>query len=137
MLLLAGASLVMATTVDGPGDDSLGLLGGPPAEGPQLDPPLGSAASALPGDFDGSGKVDRDDLAIFLGLFGSANPGATDLDGDGDNDRDDLGIFLGYYGNELPPAPEPSGHAPEPLTVLGLVLGLGSVGLYVRRKRMK
>ena len=63
---------------------------------------------AIDGDLQVDGKVDRDDLAVFLGAFDTPEPGAADLDQDGDCDRDDLAVFLGAYGNELE---EPVGQA--------------------------
>ena len=67
----------------------------------------GNAAVQMPPayhvDLDGDGDIDRDDLAIFLGAFETADPGASDLDDDGDCDRDDLAIFLGAFDNELQP----------------------------------
>ncbi len=55
--------------------------------------------SAIPGDLDGSGCVDLNDLATLLNSFGG--PGSAsdgDLDGDGDVDLADLAQLLANYG---------------------------------------
>ena len=85
---------------------------------------------AIDGDLQVDGKVDRDDLAVFLGAFDTPEPGAADLDQDGDCDRDDLAIFLGAYGNELAePVGQAMSLAVEPLGVEALDQGLGSGSL--------
>ncbi|MGP1347864.1 MAG: S8 family peptidase [Phycisphaerales bacterium] len=49
-----------------------------------------------PGDLDGDGDTDSDDLGILLGAFGTT--GAGDLNNDGQTDSDDLGILLSDFG---------------------------------------
>jgi len=58
------------------------------------DPPM------LPGDLNGDGIVNGDDLGILLGLWGSScpDPCLGDLDGDGAVDGSDLGTLLGSWG---------------------------------------
>ncbi|TVQ63111.1 MAG: DNRLRE domain-containing protein [Phycisphaerales bacterium] len=57
-------------------------------------------APAIPGDVNGDGVVDFDDLAIVLGEFGLTGPGLKgDLNGDGVVDFADLSIVLGAFGS--------------------------------------
>ncbi|HNH47632.1 MAG TPA: GC-type dockerin domain-anchored protein [Myxococcota bacterium] len=55
------------------------------------------AATPGPGDSNGDGAVDATDLALLLGAWGSADPGA-DLNGDGSVDAADLAVLLGNWG---------------------------------------
>jgi hypothetical protein len=50
----------------------------------------------VPGDLDGDGDVDLQDLAILLASYGVNDGG--DIDGDGDTDLNDLAILLAHYG---------------------------------------
>lgn len=54
------------------------------------------------GDLDGSGEVDRDDIALMLVDYGDCKGCPTDLDGSGEVDYGDLGMLL------LPPVTDPS-----------------------------
>jgi hypothetical protein len=62
---------------------------------------LGSRIPALitqrPGDLDGSGIVDGNDLGIMLSGWGSST--SNDVDGDGTIDGNDLGILLASWGS--------------------------------------
>jgi hypothetical protein len=62
---------------------------------------LGSRIPALitqrPGDLDGSGIVDVNDLGIMLSGWGSST--SNDVDGDGTIDGNDLGILLASWGS--------------------------------------
>ncbi len=51
-----------------------------------------------PGDLDGSGKVDTDDLAIVLGSFGRCSRCDEDFNGDGYVDEDDVDILMANWG---------------------------------------
>jgi hypothetical protein len=56
---------------------------------------------AIPGDLNGDGKVDQQDLGILLADFGCrAGVGLCpgDADGDGKVDQQDLGLLLAYFG---------------------------------------
>jgi hypothetical protein len=55
-----------------------------------------SVTNPLPGDLDGDGDVDLNDLAALLGAYQASDEG--DIDGDGDTDLADLAALLGNYG---------------------------------------
>jgi hypothetical protein len=56
--------------------------------------------TTIPGDIDGDGDVDVDDLMALIAAYGSSCSGCPeDIDGDGDVDVDDLMILLGNYGS--------------------------------------
>ena len=50
----------------------------------------------IPGDFDGNGTVDGQDLAVLLNGWGSG--GVADLNGDGTTDASDMAILLNNFG---------------------------------------
>ncbi|MGP1347625.1 MAG: DUF7453 family protein [Phycisphaerales bacterium] len=59
-----------------------------------------------PGDADGDGDIDSDDLAIILTFFGCSNPDpelCPSIDGDGDVDSNDLSIVLSGFGSLCDP----------------------------------
>ncbi|MEC8320064.1 MAG: di-heme oxidoredictase family protein [Planctomycetota bacterium] len=56
----------------------------------------GSFASC-PGDLDGSGLVDGNDLGLMLGAWGSVDP-IADLDGNGLVDGADFGLLVAFWG---------------------------------------
>ena len=57
-------------------------------------------SAGKPGDIDGDGDVDVDDLMSLIANYGSSCSGCPeDVDGDGDVDVDDLMILLGNYGS--------------------------------------
>ncbi len=61
------------------------------------------AAEPIPGDLNGDGCVDQQDLGILLadwGCTGGDCPG--DCDGDGDTDHADLGLLLAHWGEGCP-----------------------------------
>ena len=58
---------------------------------------------ACPGDIDGSGSVDIEDLLLVIGQWGNDCEGgeacSADMDGDLDIDVDDLVALIGYWGS--------------------------------------
>ena len=61
--------------------------------------------SGCPGDLNGDGQVDIQDLATLLANFGTTSGAETedgDLDGDGDVDIQDLASLLSAFGSSCP-----------------------------------
>jgi hypothetical protein len=91
---------------------------------------------ARPGDTDGDGDIDLNDLNRFSdGWYGNLPPSwATgDFDGDNDVDLQDLNLFSdGWYG---PAGPGGEGAVPEPGALCLLVLGVLTLAVRGRLKR--
>lgn len=81
------------------------------------------AGEAIPGDFDGDGDVDDDDLPTWKTGFGTSE---ADADGDGDSDGADFLAWQQNYGFNVPPVVA----VPEPSSWL-----LGCFGLLLWRRR--
>jgi hypothetical protein len=85
-------------------------------------------AEPAPGDTNGDGKVDLDDLNNVRNQFGGSGLGDTDLDND--IDLDDLNNVRNHFG-----AGGGAAAVPEPATwFLLAIAGLASGGLFTRRR---
>lgn len=122
------------------GEDALGNLYMVNLGSSSFQPPLGTGTiyrlatdAVVPGDFDGDGDVDGDDLADWQASYG-VNAGA-DADGDGDSDGADFLTWQRNFGRTAQdPAPLTGSIAvPEPAT-LGLI-GLGLLSYWWARRR--
>jgi hypothetical protein len=92
--------------------------------------PDGFLAARVPGDFDGDGDVDSDDLTQWQGDFG-LNPD-SDADNDGDSDGMD---FLAWQLNFSGASPLAAASAvPEPSAAVLLFVGLA---LFIRGRVQK
>ncbi len=82
-----------ASTAPAPGNVALGLFktGGSVTFTGNV-----PSAPAVPGDFNGDGRIDGSDLGQLLSNWGNA--GVTDLNGDGTTDGGDLGSLLSRWG---------------------------------------
>jgi len=88
---------------------------------------LEESGTGVPGDTDGDGDVDLDDLFAVRNNFGTTTGGTLaggDTDGDGDVDLDDLFTVRNNFGTGL--------IVPEPMTLS--LLGLGAAA-FIRRRR--
>jgi len=52
-----------------------------------------------PGDLDGNGTIDSDDLAIMLGRYGRCHNCDADMSGDGYVDQDDINELMASWGD--------------------------------------
>lgn len=86
--------------------------------------PDGALAAPVPGDFDGDGDVDGDDLTQWQGDYGS-NPD-SDADDDGDSDGSDFLAWQRNYTGASPLAATSS--VPEPSTLMLLIAGFAFLG---------
>lgn len=87
-------------------------------------------SAVLPGDFNGDGSVDADDLGLWKSSFGASAGG--DADGDGDTDGSDFILWQRGVGVSAAsgfvatPAPEPAA---------GLLMAIGAAALGARRRQ--
>lgn len=97
-----------------------------------LDPTLSTSRFYVTND-DGAGDDAKDMLTAITTSWswsGKTKPTLYAFVDDGSQDQLWLGAGVGA-------GQEPIGVIPEPLTMLGMFLGLGSVGAYIKRRRMK
>jgi uncharacterized membrane protein len=85
--------------------------------------------ASVPGDTDGNGKVDLDDLNNVRNNFGGQNPPIGDTDGDNDVDLDDLNAVRNNFGAGG------SNSVPEPSTWALLAISAAALGFAQSRKR--
>ena len=97
--------------------------------------------TVLPGDANGDGRVDVNDLTIVLSNFGKTTGmswGTGDFNGDGKTDINDLTIVLSGYGQSLGSSVAGPAAVPEPSTLALLgVAAAGLLGLGGRRWRAR
>ena len=95
-------ALVDSGDVSGDGQSELVTIGGGAALRSRGGVPaltLRKITVSCPGDFDGNGSVDVDDLLVLLGEFSSCTENClSDMDSDGDVDIDDMLSLIGVWG---------------------------------------
>jgi formylglycine-generating enzyme required for sulfatase activity len=113
-------------------DQASSFMGGGSA--PVAKPYLGETEGgppAAPGDVNGDGWVDGNDLALMLSAWGTSFAGA-DFNGDGIIGGDDLAVLLGAWGGS-PVAPQVQSVTPSNGSVVGgtsvTIAGSGFVGV--------
>ena len=101
---------------------------------PGIDSADGEAAfftlMPLPGDANGDGVVDVNDLTIVLSNFNNtvgADWSVGDFNGDGRVDVNDLTILLAHFNQSIGSLPSSRSAVPEPSAIV--LIGLGLAGL--------
>ena len=122
-IIPSGWTLVCASAIDDNGDiTGMASNSSGRSEGFLLQ------VAALPGDANGDGKVDINDLTIVLNNYGKAgqvwSQGSMDGDPTGTVDINDLTIVLDNYGQSLHSAGPGIAAVPEPGTLLLLAVAL-------------
>jgi hypothetical protein len=102
----------------------------------QLDANGGGVESLLPGDANGDGTVDINDLTIVLAHYGQTGTSwaSGEFTGDGTVDINDLTVVLANYGGSYGAAGRPAA-VPEPSALALLAAGLIGLFACARRKR--
>jgi MYXO-CTERM domain-containing protein len=96
------------------------------------------AAAPLPGDANGDGRVDVNDLTIVLSDFGKSSGmswSTGDFNGDGRVDVNDLTTVLSNFGQSLGSASIRTAAVPEPAGAALAAVGLLGLVAYARRRR--
>lgn len=111
------------------GNLALALLGLPPVSGSSMIPVLSLSPDPIPGDIDRSGSVDRLDLALFAGHFGTT--GATwetgDFDGDGNATLVDLALLQTNLTHAAADSPQAASVPEPPALVLATLAAVAIV----------
>ncbi len=103
----------------------------------QLDQSGGGVESLLPGDANGDGKVDVNDLTVVLSHFGQSgqNWGTGDFTGDGKVDVNDLTIVLSEFGLSTGSSVGGLAAVPEPSALLMVEGPLAGLAVLAWRRR--
>ena len=95
----------------------------------------GSLQTTIPGDANGDGRVDINDLTIVLSNYGrtaGASWSTGDFNGDGRVDINDLTIVLSSYGATVGSSAGATAPAPEPSALVLLLAGAACLGALAR-----
>ncbi len=126
----AGWTLTSATGIDNNGD-----IVGVATNSSGLDEGF-LLATVLPGDANGDGKVDINDLTIVLAHYGMSGVwSGGDFNGDGKVDINDLTIVLAHYNQSLGSSAGVMAAVPEPASLLLAFAGALGLLVYAWRKR--
>jgi hypothetical protein len=103
----------------------------------QLDANGGGVETLLPGDANGDGKVDINDLTIVLAHYDQSGTGWAqgEFTGDGKVDINDLTIVLAHYNQSFGSSAGGMSAVPEPGALAALAAGLLGFLAYAWRKR--
>ena len=103
----------------------------------QLDANGGGVETLLPGDANGDGRVDINDLTIVLSNYNKTGMGwaSGEFTGDGTVDINDLTIVLAHYNQTLGTSAGGLAAVPEPSAIVLLSLALASMWAYAWRLR--
>jgi hypothetical protein len=103
----------------------------------QLDANGGGVETLLPGDANGDGRVDINDLTIVLANYNKAGLGWAngEFTGDGTVDINDLTIVLAHYGDSVGASASGLAAVPEPSAILLISGGLAALSACAWRRR--
>ncbi len=103
----------------------------------QLDANGGGVETLLPGDANGDGRVDINDLTIVLSNYNKTGMGwaSGEFTGDGKVDINDLTIVLAHYNDSVGAAAGGLAAVPEPSVLLLMAGALAGMLAYVWRRR--